>query len=74
MYSFIPVSNIDFLVLQNHVHSSFITEMAILLKYVIIIIIKQTVGEAKKKWKDLFAKAWIEDARAQKQHFTEGVL
>ena len=50
----IPVSNI---VLQNHVHSSFITEMAILLKYVIIIIIKQTVGEAKKKWKDLLAKA-----------------
>ena len=73
MYSFIPVLNIDFFN-GTHVHSSFITEMAILLKYVIIIIIKRTVGVAKKKWKDLLAKAWIEDARAQKQHSTEGVL
>ena len=48
--------------------------MAILLKYVIIIIIKHTVGEAKEKWKGLLAKAWIENARAQKQHSTEGVL
>ena len=48
--------------------------MATLLKYVINIIIERTVGEAKKKWKDLLAKAWIEDARAQKEHSTEGVL
>ena len=48
--------------------------MDTLLKYVINIIIKRTVGEAKKKWKDLLAKALIEDARAQKQHSTEGVL
>ena len=48
--------------------------MAILLKYVIIFIIKRTVRVAKKKWKDLLAKAWIEDARAQKPHSTEGVL
>ena len=34
--------------------------MDTLLKYVINIIIKRTVGEAKKKWKDLLAKAWIE--------------
>ena len=57
-----------------YIYSSFVTEMAILSKYVLIIIIKRTVGEAKKKWKDLLAKAWIEDARAQKQHSTEGVL
>ena len=31
--------------------------MDTLLKYVINIIIKRTVGEAKKKWKDLLAKA-----------------
>ena len=42
--------------------------MAILLKYVLMIIIIRTVGEAKKKWKDLL------DARAQKQHSKEGVL
>ena len=42
--------------------------MGILLKYVIIIIIKRTVGVAKKKWKDLLARA------LQKQHSTEGVL
>ena len=42
--------------------------MAILLKYVLFII-KRTVGEAKKKWKDLLAKAWIEDAKAQKTTF-----
>ena len=48
--------------------------MDILLKYVLIIIIMRTVGEAKKKWKDLLTKAWIEDAKAQKQHTKEGVL
>ena len=67
MYSFILVSNIDFFY-RIHVHSSIITEMAILLKYVLIFIIIRTVGEAKKKWKDLL------DARAQKQHSKEGVL
>ena len=67
MYSFILVSNIDFFD-TIHVHSSIITEMAILLKYVLIIIIMRTVEEAKEKWKDLL------DARAQKQHSKEGVL
>ena len=41
----------DFFFYQTHVNSSFITEMAILLKYVIIIIIKQTAGEAKRSGK-----------------------
>ena len=31
--------------------------MVILIKYVITTIIKRTVAEAKKKWKDLLAKA-----------------
>ena len=40
-------------------NSSFITEMVILIKYVMTTTIKRTVGEAKKKRKDLLTKAGI---------------
>ena len=40
-------------------NSSCITEMVILIKYVMTTTIKRTVGEAKKKRKDLLTKAGI---------------